>query len=172
MNSLPNPFFTDKETKAEYESLKAIRNSENECGAGPDCIALAEPYDFFEETFGLSLEADLDLPPPQTPELKPSAATENFDSEESSSKVAETSKKRRRAKTEREMDAEELDSDDDGSEEGAALEQAEDYVLCSYDRINRAKDKGSWRLRLKGGVMRVGGRERVFSESDGFFKWE
>lgn len=44
-----------------------------------------------------------------------------------------------------------------------------DNILCTYDKVQRVKNK--WKCTLKDGVMSVGGKEWVFHKGMGEFEW-
>jgi len=62
------------------------------------------------------------------------------------------------------------DTDDEGA--GAIGDDDEDFgdtILCTYDKVQRVKNK--WKCTLKDGVMSVSGREWVFHKGMGEFEW-
>jgi len=63
-----------------------------------------------------------------------------------------------------------LCSDDDVSDdEPAELFDADNVVVCQYDKISRTKNK--WRFTLKSGVMNIHGRDYVFNKATGDADW-
>ncbi|EME46425.1 hypothetical protein DOTSEDRAFT_110198, partial [Dothistroma septosporum NZE10] len=62
------------------------------------------------------------------------------------------------------------DSDDEG---GAGMgdddDEEGDNILCTYDKVQRVKNK--WKCTLKDGVMSVNGKEWVFHKGMGEFEW-
>jgi transcription initiation factor TFIIA large subunit len=63
-----------------------------------------------------------------------------------------------------------LCSDDDVSDdEPAELFDADNVVVCQYDKISRIKNK--WRFTLKSGVMNIHGRDYVFNKATGEADW-
>lgn len=62
------------------------------------------------------------------------------------------------------------DSDDEG---GAGMgdddDEEGDNILCTYDKVQRVKNK--WKCTLKDGVMSVDGKEGVFHKGMGEFEW-
>jgi len=62
------------------------------------------------------------------------------------------------------------DSDDEGlANIGDDDEENGDTILCTYDKVQRVKNK--WKCTLKDGVMSVGGKEWVFHKGMGEFEW-
>ncbi|KAK5171321.1 transcription factor IIA subunit alpha [Saxophila tyrrhenica] len=62
------------------------------------------------------------------------------------------------------------DSDDDGGNGlGDEDEEGGDTILCTYDKVQRVKNK--WKCTLKDGIMSVGGKEWVFHKGTGEFEW-
>nr|KAG5693957.1 hypothetical protein BaRGS_008226 [Batillaria attramentaria] len=63
-----------------------------------------------------------------------------------------------------------LNSADDVSEEDPTeLFDAENVVVCQYDKINRNKNK--WKFHLKDGIMNLNGRDYVFQKANGDAEW-
>ncbi|KAF2483778.1 transcription factor IIA, alpha/beta subunit [Neohortaea acidophila] len=64
---------------------------------------------------------------------------------------------------------------DDSDEEGQGDlgeeddETGENQILCTYDKVQRVKNK--WKCVLKDGVMSSGGKEWVFHKGNGEFEW-
>lgn len=62
------------------------------------------------------------------------------------------------------------DSDDDGlGNIGEDEEENGDTILCTYDKVQRVKNK--WKCTLKDGVMSLGGKEWIFQKGTGEFEW-
>ena len=62
------------------------------------------------------------------------------------------------------------DSDDDGQGPmGDDDEEFGDNILCTYDKVQRVKNK--WKCTLKDGAMNVNGKEYVFHKGMGEFEW-
>lgn len=65
------------------------------------------------------------------------------------------------------------DLDDSDDENGGAMgdddDEYGDSILCTYDKVQRVKNK--WKCTLKDGVMSVGGKEWVFHKGTGEFEW-
>lgn len=62
------------------------------------------------------------------------------------------------------------DSDDDaGGAMGDDDDDLGDSILCTYDKVQRVKNK--WKCTLKDGVMSVNGKEWVFHKGMGEFEW-
>ena len=62
------------------------------------------------------------------------------------------------------------DPDDDGAPGmGDDEEEYGDTILCTYDKVQRVKNK--WKCTLKDGVMSVGGKEWVFHKGMGEYEW-
>lgn len=62
------------------------------------------------------------------------------------------------------------DSDDDPiNATGEDDEEFGDSILCTYDKVQRVKNK--WKCTLKDGVMSVGGKEWVFHKGMGEYEW-
>ncbi|CAE6459326.1 unnamed protein product [Rhizoctonia solani] len=60
------------------------------------------------------------------------------------------------------------DSDaDDVENEGAG--EAGDYVFCTYDKVQRVKNK--WKCVLKDGMIHVNGKDYLFMKCNGEFEW-
>ncbi|SMQ45184.1 unnamed protein product [Zymoseptoria tritici ST99CH_3D7] len=74
-----------------------------------------------------------------------------------------------------EDDADAINSDLDDSDEDAGGPMGDDdddlgdSILCTYDKVQRVKNK--WKCTLKDGVMSVGGKEWVFHKGMGEFEW-
>ncbi|EGP92651.1 uncharacterized protein MYCGRDRAFT_29663, partial [Zymoseptoria tritici IPO323] len=72
-------------------------------------------------------------------------------------------------------DADAINSDLDDSDEDAGGPMGDDdddlgdSILCTYDKVQRVKNK--WKCTLKDGVMSVGGKEWVFHKGMGEFEW-
>lgn len=63
-----------------------------------------------------------------------------------------------------------LNSADDVSEEDPTeLFDAENVVVCQYDKINRNKNK--WKFHLKDGIMNLNGKDYVFQKANGDAEW-
>lgn len=64
----------------------------------------------------------------------------------------------------------ELGSDlDDDRDEEAELNELEDFVLCTYEKVTRTKNK--WRGILKNGIVHIRGRDYVFNRANFEFEW-
>lgn len=65
------------------------------------------------------------------------------------------------------------DLDDSDDENGGAMGDDDDdfgdSILCTYDKVQRVKNK--WKCTLKDGVMSVNGKEWVFHKGTGEFEW-
>ncbi|KAF2163751.1 hypothetical protein M409DRAFT_57241 [Zasmidium cellare ATCC 36951] len=65
------------------------------------------------------------------------------------------------------------DLDDSDDENGGAMgdddDDLGDSILCTYDKVQRVKNK--WKCTLKDGVMSVNGKEWVFHKGTGEFEW-
>jgi len=48
-----------------------------------------------------------------------------------------------------------------------ALDSAEDYILCQYNKVTRNKRTNKWTLHLADGVARIGGKDYVFQKALG-----
>jgi len=67
-------------------------------------------------------------------------------------------------------DANPLCSEDDVSDdEPAEMFEADNVVVCQYDKITRCKNK--WRFNLKSGIMNIHGRDYVFNKATGEAEW-
>jgi transcription initiation factor TFIIA large subunit len=63
-----------------------------------------------------------------------------------------------------------LDDDDDGQGElGEDDDEQVDTILCTYDKVQRVKNK--WKCTLKDGIMSANGKEWVFAKGMGEFEW-
>lgn len=63
-----------------------------------------------------------------------------------------------------------LDSDEDPT--GELDDDDEDFgdsILCTYDKVQRVKNK--WKCTLKDGVLSVGRKEHLFHKGTGEFEW-
>ncbi|MCJ1224935.1 transcription factor IIA subunit alpha [Toensbergia leucococca] len=61
------------------------------------------------------------------------------------------------------------DPDDNVVEEGEDDGKEGEIMLCTYDKVQRVKNK--WKCTLKDGVLTTGGREYVFHKAQGEFEW-
>ncbi|QRV96026.1 transcription factor IIA, 1-like [Ceratobasidium sp. AG-Ba] len=61
------------------------------------------------------------------------------------------------------------DSDADDVENDGAGGEAGDYVFCTYDKVQRVKNK--WKCVLKDGMIHVNGRDYLFAKCNGEFEW-
>ena len=62
------------------------------------------------------------------------------------------------------------DSDDDNRNEmGDDDDEFGDGILCTYDKVQRVKNK--WKCTLKDGIMSANGKEWVFHKGMGEFEW-
>ncbi|GAB7364702.1 hypothetical protein MBLNU230_g5502t1 [Neophaeotheca triangularis] len=61
------------------------------------------------------------------------------------------------------------DSDDDQGPAGEDDDDMGDSVLCTYDKVQRVKNK--WKCTLKDGVLYTGGKEYLFHKAQGEFEW-
>ncbi|KAK0411314.1 hypothetical protein QR680_005597 [Steinernema hermaphroditum] len=64
-----------------------------------------------------------------------------------------------------------LNSDDDQSddEDLETLFDADDVVMCQFEKVHRARQK--WKFSLKDGVMQIHGKDYVFSKCSGEAEW-
>ncbi|KAJ5948099.1 Transcription factor IIA alpha/beta subunit [Penicillium verhagenii] len=63
-----------------------------------------------------------------------------------------------------------LDDPEDQLAEDADADESEGQVmLCTYDKVQRVKNK--WKCTLKDGILTSGGREYVFHKGQGEFEW-
>uniref|UniRef100_UPI00358DDEFA transcription initiation factor IIA subunit 1-like isoform X2 n=1 Tax=Myxine glutinosa TaxID=7769 RepID=UPI00358DDEFA len=63
-----------------------------------------------------------------------------------------------------------LNSEDDVSDvDPSDLFDAENVVVCQYDKIHRSKNR--WKFHLKDGIMNLNGKDYVFSKSVGDAEW-
>jgi len=60
-------------------------------------------------------------------------------------------------------DDEELGEEEEGDDGGR------DSVLCTYDKVQRVKNK--WKCVLKDGIMHINGKDYLFSKCTGEFDW-
>lgn len=68
------------------------------------------------------------------------------------------------------VEEEPLNSDDDVSDEDPQeLFEAENVVVCQYDKISRTRNK--WKFQLKQGIMNLKGRDNVFFKAMGEADW-
>lgn len=64
----------------------------------------------------------------------------------------------------------ELGSDlDDDRDEEAELNELEDFILCTYEKVTRTKNK--WRGILKNGIVHIRGKDYVFNRANFEFEW-
>ncbi|KAJ6110941.1 Transcription factor IIA alpha/beta subunit [Penicillium sp. IBT 16267x] len=61
------------------------------------------------------------------------------------------------------------DPEDQFAEDGDADESEGQVMLCTYDKVQRVKNK--WKCTLKDGILTSGGREYVFHKGQGEFEW-
>lgn len=61
------------------------------------------------------------------------------------------------------------DPDDLVAEDHDADESEGQVMLCTYDKVQRVKNK--WKCTLKDGILTTGGREYVFHKGQGEFEW-
>ncbi|KAG9084097.1 hypothetical protein FRC06_004209 [Ceratobasidium sp. 370] len=61
------------------------------------------------------------------------------------------------------------DSDADDVENDGAGGEAGDYVFCTYDKVQRVKNK--WKCVLKDGMIHVNGKDYLFMKCNGEFEW-
>ncbi|KAF2743055.1 hypothetical protein M011DRAFT_471769 [Sporormia fimetaria CBS 119925] len=61
------------------------------------------------------------------------------------------------------------DPDDDLVDNGNDDEDMEDYILCTYDKVQRVKNK--WKCVLKDGFLHTNKKEFVFHKATGEFEW-
>ncbi len=62
-----------------------------------------------------------------------------------------------------------LDDPDEVSNAGDNEDSVEQVMLCTYDKVQRVKNK--WKCTLKDGILRVGGSEILFHKGSGEFEW-
>ncbi|KAK5091397.1 hypothetical protein LTR05_001580 [Lithohypha guttulata] len=62
-----------------------------------------------------------------------------------------------------------LDDPDELDEANADEENVTNVMLCTYDKVQRVKNK--WKCTLKDGVLKVDGSEFVFHKGQGEFEW-
>lgn len=63
-----------------------------------------------------------------------------------------------------------LNSDDDVSDaDPIEVFDAENVVVCQFDKINRSKNK--WKFHLKDGIMNLNGKDFVFQKATGDAEW-
>jgi transcription initiation factor TFIIA large subunit len=63
-----------------------------------------------------------------------------------------------------------LDDPDDLIDHEAEADEADGQVmLCTYDKVQRVKNK--WKCTLKDGILTTGGKEYVFHKGQGEFEW-
>lgn len=75
---------------------------------------------------------------------------------------------------EKEHDSDAINSDlDDSEDERNAGEDSDDetmdYMLCTYDKVQRVKNK--WKCTLKDGILTTNKREYLFHKANGEFEW-
>ncbi|KAF2731597.1 hypothetical protein EJ04DRAFT_364885 [Polyplosphaeria fusca] len=63
------------------------------------------------------------------------------------------------------LDDPEDELDGDGSDDDTTM----DYMLCTYDKVQRVKNK--WKCTLKDGVLMTGKKEYLFHKANGEFEW-
>jgi len=61
------------------------------------------------------------------------------------------------------------DSEDEGDIDSEADDDDMPLMLCSYDKVNRTKNK--WRANLSHGIVCINGREWVFERGNGEYEW-
>jgi len=61
------------------------------------------------------------------------------------------------------------DSEDEGDIDSEDEDEDMPLMLCSYDKVNRTKNK--WRANLSHGVVCINGREWVFKTGSGEYEW-
>ncbi|KAJ5682709.1 hypothetical protein N7462_005874 [Penicillium macrosclerotiorum] len=61
------------------------------------------------------------------------------------------------------------DPEDDMNDEHDADESEGQVMLCTYDKVQRVKNK--WKCTLKDGILTTGGKEYVFHKGQGEFEW-
>ncbi|KAJ5912574.1 Transcription factor IIA alpha/beta subunit [Penicillium tannophilum] len=61
------------------------------------------------------------------------------------------------------------DPEDQFAEDGDDDESEGQVMLCTYDKVQRVKNK--WKCTLKDGILTSGGREYVFHKGQGEFEW-
>ncbi|KAK2768342.1 hypothetical protein FQN54_000196 [Arachnomyces sp. PD_36] len=61
------------------------------------------------------------------------------------------------------------DPDDLGPEDPEGEEGVGQVMLCTYDKVQRVKNK--WKCTLKDGILTTGGKEYVFHKGQGEFEW-
>ena len=63
-----------------------------------------------------------------------------------------------------------LGSDDDIPDEDASeLFEADNVMVCQYDKVTRARNK--WKFHLKDGIMNLNGRDYIFQRAMGEAEW-
>lgn len=63
-----------------------------------------------------------------------------------------------------------LNSGDDVSDaDPTEVFDAENVIVCQFDKINRSKNK--WKFHLKDGIMNVNGRDQLFAKANGDAEW-
>jgi len=62
-----------------------------------------------------------------------------------------------------------LCTDDDISEDGLALFNCDNQILCQYDIVRRHKQR--WTIKMRDGIMQVAGRDYIFTRCDGEAEW-
>jgi len=63
-----------------------------------------------------------------------------------------------------------LNSDDDVSDaDPTEVFDAENVIVCQFDKINRSKNK--WKFHLKDGIMNLNGRDQLFQKANGDADW-
>ncbi|KDQ07166.1 hypothetical protein BOTBODRAFT_149315 [Botryobasidium botryosum FD-172 SS1] len=67
------------------------------------------------------------------------------------------------------LDDDDSDEDDDVDGAGNSGEGAQDIVFCTYDKVQRVKNK--WKCVLKDGMIHINGRDYLFAKCGGEFEW-
>jgi transcription initiation factor TFIIA large subunit len=63
-----------------------------------------------------------------------------------------------------------LNSDDDVSDsDPTEVFDAENVIVCQFDKINRSKNK--WKFHLKDGIMSLNGKDQLFQKATGDAEW-
>ncbi|KAF2112041.1 transcription factor IIA, alpha/beta subunit-domain-containing protein, partial [Lophiotrema nucula] len=62
-----------------------------------------------------------------------------------------------------------LDDPDDNGDEDNSDDETMDYMLCTYDKVQRVKNK--WKCTLKDGILTTNKREYLFHKANGEFEW-
>ena len=68
------------------------------------------------------------------------------------------------------LENDELGSDlDDERDEEAEHNELEDFVLCTFKKVTRTKNK--WRGTLENGIVHLRGRDYAFNKANFEFEW-